>query len=328
MTRILRRFGLVTLIVAMLMAVVPLAAMAATNSATIDFEPGLSEGDVVVSLSSGVGISGDVVAGSVAVSAIGGSGDAVVFDSDCGVAGGGCSVDPDLASGTGNVLVVSTDGSANDHAGLGTLTFDLSGFGPGVFTVVSLQITDFGDDGATGWIQVDGVPSQNPMVAHGNGVVQTVTVNKTGSVLVVHTNDSFSVDSIVLEWDVPDQGVGTGTQGYWKNHPDAWPTSSIVVAGVTYTKAEAIAIMDTAGRGDKSIDMYKQLVAAKLNVENGADASCIAATITSADAWLVANPVLSNVRARSAAWRNPGSALHGMLNDYNNGRLCAPHRDS
>lgn len=327
MTRGLRRFGLVTLIVAMLMAVVPLAAMAVTNSATIDFEDGLVEGDVVVSLSSGVGISGDIVAGTVGVTAVGGTNQAVVFDSDCG--GGGCAVDPDLASGTGNVLVVSEDGSANDHAGGGTLTFDLSGFGPGTFTVVSLQITDFGDDGANGSITVDGMASDGSLAApSADGNVQTVTVNKTGSVLVVSTNDSFSVDSIELEWDVPDQGVGTGTQGYWKNHPDAWPISSIVVAGVTYTQAEAIAIMDTAGQGDKSIDMYKQLVAAKLNVENGADASCIAATIISADAWLVANPVLSNVRARSAEWRSPGSALHGMLNDYNNGRLCAPHRDS
>jgi hypothetical protein len=34
---------------------------------------------------------------------------------------------------------------------------------------------------------------------------------------------------------------GTGTPGYWKNHPDAWPVSSITVGGVAYTKAQAIA---------------------------------------------------------------------------------------
>ena len=30
---------------------------------------------------------------------------------------------------------------------------------------------------------------------------------------------------------------GTGTPGYWKNHPEAWPTGSITVGGVTYMKA-------------------------------------------------------------------------------------------
>ena len=29
---------------------------------------------------------------------------------------------------------------------------------------------------------------------------------------------------------------GTGTPGFWKNHPEAWPVSSVTVGGVTYTK--------------------------------------------------------------------------------------------
>src|SRR6185295_7670920 len=32
---------------------------------------------------------------------------------------------------------------------------------------------------------------------------------------------------------------GTGTPGYWKNHPAAWPVASITVGGITYTKAQA-----------------------------------------------------------------------------------------
>ena len=49
--------------------------------------------------------------------------------------------------------------------------------------------------------------------------------------------------------------------------------------------------------------------------------------ITRADAWMVANgPVGSNVPASSPAW-GEGQGLHTTLDDYNNGRLCAPHRN-
>src|SRR5262249_27465523 len=41
---------------------------------------------------------------------------------------------------------------------------------------------------------------------------------------------------------------GTGTPGYWKNHPDAWPVSSITVGGVTYTKDQAISWLGKVGK--------------------------------------------------------------------------------
>jgi hypothetical protein len=124
---------------------------------------------------------------------------------------------------------------------------------------------------------------------------------------------------------VPPSNPGTGTIGYWKNHAEAWPVEQITVGGVIYTKAQAIALMGKPGKGDKTYDLFKQLVAAKLNVIMGNDASCISATITSADNWLMANPVGSSVKSSSAAW-STGGPLHQALDDYNNGRLCAPHR--
>src|SRR4051794_26153743 len=42
---------------------------------------------------------------------------------------------------------------------------------------------------------------------------------------------------------------GTGTPGYWKNHPEAWPTQTITIGGGTYTKAAAIAWPDPVGHG-------------------------------------------------------------------------------
>jgi hypothetical protein len=121
-------------------------------------------------------------------------------------------------------------------------------------------------------------------------------------------------------------GCGTGTPGYWQNHPDAWPVSEITVGGVKYTKAEAIELISAAVKGDKRFTMFPALVAAMLNVEIGAESSCINATIACADAWMEANGS-KPVKASSDAWCL-GEPLYCELDAYNNGLLCAPSRDS
>ena len=60
------------------------------------------------------------------------------------------------------------------------------------------------------------------------------------------------------------------TPGYWKNHPDAWPTDTVTICGTTYTQAEAINILKTPTRGDISIKLAHHLIAAKLNFASGA----------------------------------------------------------
>ena len=122
-------------------------------------------------------------------------------------------------------------------------------------------------------------------------------------------------------------GPGTGTPGYWKNHPGAWPVDSITIGGVTYTKAQAIAIMEQSVAGDKTYTLFDALVAAKLNVLIGNPSSCIADTIAAADAWMATyGPVGSKVSASSYAWK-VGEPLYYKLDRYNNGYLCAPPRD-
>jgi hypothetical protein len=121
-------------------------------------------------------------------------------------------------------------------------------------------------------------------------------------------------------------GPGTGTPGYWKNHPGAWPVSSITVGGKTYTKAEAIYWLTRVGK-DKTTTMFSSLVPAMLNVMVGNDGSCVSATIAAANAWMATyGPVGSNVSGGSEAWAL-GEPLHQTLDAYNNGRLCAPHRN-
>jgi hypothetical protein len=95
---------------------------------------------------------------------------------------------------------------------------------------------------------------------------------------------------------------------------------------VSYTVDQAIAVMNARGGGDKSYDLFDQLVATTLNVLAGAEASCIVDTQQAADLWLVAHPVGSGVKANSAAWTD-GEPLTSTMDAYNNGDLCAPSRD-
>jgi hypothetical protein len=117
---------------------------------------------------------------------------------------------------------------------------------------------------------------------------------------------------------------GTGTPGYWKNHPEAWPVNSITVGGVTYTETQAISWLNKTGK-DKTVTMFQSLVSAMLNVMIGNDASCINTSIAQGNAWLKAYPLGSDVAGGSQAWAI-GDPIHITLDAYDNGLLCAPHR--
>ena len=123
----------------------------------------------------------------------------------------------------------------------------------------------------------------------------------------------------------PANQPGTGTPGYWKNHASAWPVDSITVGGKTYSKDEAIALLGRVGK-DKTITMFSSLVPAKLNVIIGNDGACVEGAIGSADDWMTRyGPAGNNVPASSPAWVI-GEPIHIQLDSYNNGVLCAPHR--
>jgi hypothetical protein len=123
----------------------------------------------------------------------------------------------------------------------------------------------------------------------------------------------------------PTKQPGTGTPGYWKNHAEAWPVAGIWVGGIYYTKAQAIAWLGKVGK-DKSTTMFSSLVPAMLNVLIGNSSLCVASTITAANLWMTAHPVGSNVAASSDAW-TIGEPMHQQMDAYNNGQLCAPHRN-
>ncbi len=138
------------------------------------------------------------------------------------------------------------------------------------------------------------------------------------------------------------RALGTGTPGYWKNHTDAWPVfgdqmivgdwnhDTVCSAGevcLELSLDEALTAISQPARGDTTWILARALITAWLNVSSGNDSSCIAQTIDDATAWLLANPIGSEVGGGSDAWAI-AQPLAEELDAYNNGLLCAEHRDS
>jgi hypothetical protein len=140
----------------------------------------------------------------------------------------------------------------------------------------------------------------------------------------------FIYESPTLDCPCDQESPGTGTPGYWKNHPEAWPVETIEIGCEVYSKAEAIALMLEADGGDKLRTIFRSLVAAKLNVLIGNDDSCVADTIEAAEVWMCTyGPIGQKVvtaSGKKSPWRT-GEPLYTTLDAYNNGLLCAPHRD-
>jgi hypothetical protein len=129
-----------------------------------------------------------------------------------------------------------------------------------------------------------------------------------------------TLDQIRVITSCPPTGACPKTQGFWKTHAEAWPVSSLTLGSQTYTQAELLTILTTPTRGDASLILAKQLIAAKLNVANGADPTPVSATITHADALFssFAGKLPYGV-APSSVTGQAMTADGEALDDYNNG---------
>ena len=132
----------------------------------------------------------------------------------------------------------------------------------------------------------------------------------------------------LLKFQLEEEGeiVGTGTPGYWKNHPEAWPVDTIYIGGKNYVKEEAINMMMMPIKRYKWFTMFNSLVAAKLNVLLGVDDTVISDTILAADIWLTETRYPGS-KADLDPWQIYGEDINTMLDDYNNGLLGVPARD-
>jgi hypothetical protein len=129
----------------------------------------------------------------------------------------------------------------------------------------------------------------------------------------------------------PPSGQCTYTQGYWKTHgpvplgnnSNVWDVSSLTLGTVSYTDLQLLNIFNTQPAGNGIVALAHQLIAAKLNIANGADGSAIQSSINAADALiggLVIPPVGSGYLSSSAT-----SALTTALTNYNEGATGPGH---
>jgi hypothetical protein len=115
----------------------------------------------------------------------------------------------------------------------------------------------------------------------------------------------------------------TLTQGYWKNHPNAWPVTSLELGNVTYTKEEALDILATSVNGNGLVALAHQLIATKLNLASGSTGTSVTQAVADADA-LIGNLVVPPV-GNGSLTTTQASALTHALDDFNKGDTGPGH---
>ncbi|MGE0825072.1 MAG: protease pro-enzyme activation domain-containing protein [Candidatus Binatia bacterium] len=123
----------------------------------------------------------------------------------------------------------------------------------------------------------------------------------------------------------PPTAVCPLSHGYWKNHASAWPVTSLQLGAQTYSKTELLNFLGKPSRGDASLILAHQLIAAKLNIAAGVDSQPVAATSADADQRLsaFAGKLPYKVKPSSTA----GTVMVAdadKLADFNEGELT-PH---
>jgi hypothetical protein len=127
----------------------------------------------------------------------------------------------------------------------------------------------------------------------------------------------------------------TRTQGYWGSSP-AGQARLIVLIGVSgmdlgnvhYTATQIDEILDASVVGNMLKNIAHQLIAAKMNVLNGASDASIAADIVTADSLigdLVVPPVGSDIVLSSSTLGMQMETVKDRLQDFNQGNLGVPH---
>lgn len=138
-----------------------------------------------------------------------------------------------------------------------------------------------------------------------------------------HT-DSETSDTDSLDRD--DSIVCTGTIGYWKNNTETWDSIEYIQLGnVIYSREIILQILHMPTKGDASIQLAKQLFAAKISIALGADDRSISEIIIKADAWLADNDIyLIGVPLEISA-DNIANSLISELDLFNSGEMTIEH---
>jgi hypothetical protein len=186
----------------------------------------------------------------------------------------------------------------------------------GSFNPASLCTNYLGDSGLSGLLGAGvsysfNIPANASLVivvnevTPGSGAGANYTLNVGGLVCNASGNGECTLGCVL-------------GQGYWKNHASAWPVSSLTLGTVTYTKAQLLSILNQPVKGNGLVSLAHQLIAARLNLASGAQATpAMLQAITDANA-LIGGLVIPPV---GSGFLHPSStgALNTTLDNYNEG---------
>jgi uncharacterized delta-60 repeat protein len=173
-------------------------------------------------------------------------------------------------------------------------------------------------------------PFGNIDAAHGVAIQKDCKIAVAGYSWEIQSGDS---NFALARYDGGDCSVPPPTacphsQGYWKNHADSWPVTSLTLGAQVYSKPELLALLANPSGGDASAILARQLIAATLNIANGADPGPVAATIVHADAVLAGFGGKLPYKVKPASPVGQSITADGtMLDQYNNGLVtpaCTP----
>jgi len=116
----------------------------------------------------------------------------------------------------------------------------------------------------------------------------------------------------------------TFTIGYWKNHPEAWPVTSLTLGSVTYNQTDLLSILNTPAGGNGLLILGHQLIATLLNVAGGADPTPVASNIANANT-LIGSLIMPPLPGSGFLAPSAVNADANALDNYNNGNTNVPH---
>lgn len=178
------------------------------------------------------------------------------------------------AAASGLTLAPSTGTLAMEHPYTVTATASDSSNKPVSGAPIKFLVADGPDAGVSG----AGITDVNGNVTFtytGQGGAGTDTIQASTGSLISNT--------VKVTWQAAACPAG---QGFWKNHSNAWPVTSLTLGGQTYSQAELLALLNQPGGGDASMILAVQLIAAKLSIANGSDPAPIRAAGAAADTLL------------------------------------------
>ena len=151
-------------------------------------------------------------------------------------------------------------------------------------------------------------------------------------VMVTMLGISFMGISSAIAGSCP-KGDGTGTPGYWKNHPEEWELVVLYLECpgqiIPFGQSQALQILNSPVRNDKWRTLFKAWAAAVLNVEVNNNCAPVCdypgggdINLASVNDWLCSNIDERPVKANTDEWQySHGEAQYECLDDYNNGYL-------